>query len=226
MYLHIIKRGGRGLPIVADEDDRWRYLKCLYYLNDRNHPVAWERDVKALGAGLHFQRPESWVGDREPYVDILSYCLMDNHYHLFVHEREEGDVAAFMKSLNASMTQAYNEKKGTDGSIFGGPPKKKFVEDDVYLKFLYVYVNVKNLFERYPEGIQEAIENFDDAWNFALEYDFSSLPDCAGDRASPIVSQDMFRDTFSSTAEFKKFAREQMHRYGQFLDDVGADNLE
>jgi hypothetical protein len=36
----------------------------------------------------------------------------------------------------------------------------------------------------------------------------------------------MFRDTFSSTAEFKKFAREQMHRYGQFLDDVGADNLE
>ncbi|MEX2514738.1 MAG: hypothetical protein WD335_01240 [Candidatus Paceibacterota bacterium] len=226
MLLHIIKRGGRGLPIVADDDDRWRYLKCLYYLNDKNHPIGWERDVEALGSGLHFQRPESWGGERDPYVDILSYCLMDNHYHLFVSERDEGMMAAFTRSLNKSMSQAYNEKQDTSGSIFQGPPKKKFVEDDAYLKFLYVYVNVKNPFERYQGGIRKAIENFDDAWEFALEYDFSSLPDCAGDRASPIVSLDIFRDAFSSSAEFKEFAREQMHRYGQFLEDVDADDLE
>jgi len=214
------------MPIVADEDDRWRYLKRLYYLNDKNHPARWERDVDALGSGLHFQRPEAWGGKRDPYVDILSYCLMDNHHHLFLSERDEGGVAAFVKSLSSSMSQAYNGKHGGDGSIFQGPPKKRFVEDDDYLKFLYVYINVKNPFERYPGGIQEAIDNFDAAWESSLKYDFSSLPDCAGKRASPIVLLDMFNDSFVDSADFKEFARVQMRRYQQFLNDVDVDDLE
>jgi len=104
MVLHIVKRGGRGLPIVEDDDDRYRYLKRLYFLNDANHPRGWERDVNAISQELHFQRPDSWNTDRDPYIDILSYHLHENHHHLLIRERKESGVHEFMKSLSASMT--------------------------------------------------------------------------------------------------------------------------
>jgi len=215
------------MPIVEEAADRWRFLKCLYFLNDANHPTPWERDVDRLGDGLHFNRPDSWVGERKPLVDILAYCLMDNHFHIVLKERQEGGAAAFMKSLASSMTETYNKKYNTDGgSIFGGRPKKRFVETDQYLKFLYVYVNVKNPFERHSEGLSTAINDFDAAFSEILSYPFSSLADCMDERNSPIVSLDMFSTLFASPNDFKEFAREQMHRYQVFLQDVDAEDLE
>jgi hypothetical protein len=226
MTVHIIKRGGRGMPIVEDDNDRYRFIKALYFLNDVNHPLRWERDVDALGSGLHFQRPDNWPGEREQYVRILSYCLQDNHHHLLLEEVQEGGVANFMKSLSASMTQAYNEKYDTEGTIFQGRPKKKIVETDEYLRLLYVYINVKNPFERYESGLEEAISNFEDVFTAALNYPFSSLPDIMKKRKSPVTATDMFDELFSSPDAFKNFAKEQMQQYEVFLQDVNTSQLE
>lgn len=89
MIVQTIKRGGRGMPIVEDQDDRYRYIQSLYFLNDKNHPKTWKLDVDAVGSGLHFQRPDSWPDERDPYVDILSYCLLDNHHHLLLRTSGE-----------------------------------------------------------------------------------------------------------------------------------------
>jgi len=214
------------MPIVEDDDDRYRFIKALYFLNDANHSLRWERDVDALGSGLHFQRPDNWPNEREQYVRILSYCLRDSHHHLLLEEVKEGGVANFMKSLSASMTQAYNEKYDTEGTIFQGRPKKKIVETDEYLRLLYVYINIKNPFERYENGLKEAISNFEDAFTAALNYPFSSLPDVMKKRNSPVTATDIFNDAFSSPDAFKSFTRKQMREYEVFLQDVNADQLE
>ena len=38
--------------------------------------------------------------DRETLVDIGAYCLMPNHFHLLVREKNNGGISAFMKNLN------------------------------------------------------------------------------------------------------------------------------
>ncbi len=81
-----MKRGTRGIPIVRDEDDQWRFLKLLRYLNDANTPRNWERDIGPDNVRAGFSRPEHW-GKEKPYVSVLAFCLMDNHFHLLVQER-------------------------------------------------------------------------------------------------------------------------------------------
>jgi hypothetical protein len=215
--LHITKRGGRGLPIVKDDADRYRFLKCLYFLNDANHPTPWERDVDAISAGLHFERPDSWPGDREPYVDILSYCLVENHFHILLQEREEGGAGAYLQSLSNSLTQHFNSRYGGKDSIFGGRPDRRMVESERYLLYAFVYLNIKNTFEMVADSIEQATADFDTYFTQAMEYQFSSLPDVMGKRSSPIIVREIFADAFASPAEFRNFARDQMARYRAFL---------
>jgi len=87
-------------------------------------------------------------------------------------------------------------------------------------------VNVKNPLELYPGGIDTAVDNFDDAWDYAMNYPFSSLPDIGGERDSPIVDTETADQLFQSPQEFKRFAYEQMNQYRHFLNEVDVNSLE
>lgn len=50
-YVHVVKRGTRGLPIVRDDIDRFRFLLMLTHFNDEFASLNWYRDLK--DAGLH-----------------------------------------------------------------------------------------------------------------------------------------------------------------------------
>jgi len=205
--VHVVKRGVRGLPIVRDEHDKWRFLKLLFYLNDSNHPEHWERDIEDIARGLHFSRPESWA-ERKPMVNILSYCLMPNHFHLLLEEIRDGGISKFMRSLCGSMAMYHNNKYQEKGTIFQGAFKSKTIGSDYYNDLVYAYINVKNPFELYKGGLDNAINHFEDAYSWSLGYDFSSLPDLVGNRKSPILSK---HELFDYTpVQFKKFAREYL----------------
>lgn len=212
-YVHAIKRGGRGLPIVKDDADRYRFLKCLYFLNDSNHPSPWERDVNAVSSGLHFERPDLWEGEREPLVAIHAYCLMDNHFHLLLEEIREEGIPKFLRSLSRSMTNHFNDRYDGQGSIFQGDPKYRVIEDESYLVNAQLYITVKNPMERFAGGLRAAIADFDAAYEFACSYPFCSLADHIGDRDSPIIHSDS-RSTHTPE-DHRELAREFM-RGGEY----------
>ncbi len=216
--VHVIKRGARGMEIVRDDSDKWRFIKMLYYLNDKNHSEYWERDVSSIKKGLHFERPKEWA-DREPVVNILSYCLMPNHFHLILEEIEEGGISKFMQSLCGSMSMSFNNKYEEKGSIFQGAYKSKTIDSDYYLELVHIYVNVKNPFELYRGGLKSAIKNFDKAYKWAEDYDFCSLGDYSGKRKnSPIIKKhDLYKYT---PAQYKKLSREYLI---QKLDKMNND---
>lgn len=184
-FLHVLKRGGRGSLIVRDEADRWRFLKMLFLLNDKHFSKNWIYEDRSSV----FNRPNSWP-DRSPIVHVVAYTLMPNHLHLILEEIEEGGVTLFMKRLGQSMTNYSNEKYQERGSLFQGAYRSKTIADDSYLRYVSTYVMVKNTFELYPEGgLKAGTEDFDRVWDWAKEYNFSSLGDYAGVRAdSPILA--------------------------------------
>jgi putative transposase len=75
-----------------------------------------------------------------PIADLLSYCLMPNHFHLIihaneysVHERQFGlqfyqELSYQLSVLQSSYTKYYNKKNGTSGSMFS----KKFKDRDLF----------------------------------------------------------------------------------------------
>lgn len=212
-FMHILKRGARGLPITKDEVDRRRFARLLYFMNDEYSNDDWERETKGLGM---FGRPMIW-SQRKPLVKILAWVLMPNHFHLLVKVIKKGGLAKFMQKLSCSMSTHANLKYKEKGSLFQGSYRGKNVAEDRYLRYLAPYIMTKNVFELYPKGFSSAVKEFNQAWNWAIEeYRFSSLADYAMSRSSPIIDKDILGEIFDSPSEFCECARDMV--LGRRLD--------
>jgi len=217
--VHVIKRGARGMPIVRDKLDRVRFTKSLYYLNDSFSDENWTINLKSRAL---FERPDYWP-DQDPLVHVLAWTLMPNHFHLLLEEIREGGIAKFMQRLCGSMSAAFNAKYSESGSIFQGSYKSRTVDGDAYLRYLAFYIQVKNVFELYPGGLAKALHNFDDAWEWALSYPFSSLSVYATGVHSPIIDTTLPTELFPKKKSFKTEAREMLALNLQRHNDKYSD---
>lgn len=205
-YMHILKRGARGLPITKNAVDQWRFVRLLYFMNDEYKDDFWERSTQDMQL---LERPEGWP-EREPLVKILVWTLMPNHFHLLLKEIKEGGTSRFMQKLCGSMSLYSNFKYNEKGSLFQGAYKSKTVSEDNYLRYLAAYIMVKNTFELYPGGYSMAVNNFEKAWQWSVGYSFSSLADYVDNRNSPIIDKDILGEIFTSMVDFKECAKDMI----------------
>lgn len=212
--VHVFNRGNRKQEIVYDEKDRYHFLQALFYFNDEYaHPNLF-RSLYELWKSDFYKRlewPREWP-ERNPLVKIHSFVLMNNHYHLILEEIKEGGVTKFMRKLGTGMTNRFNTKYKETGRLFQGAYKARRVDRDNYLQYLLVYVHIKNVFELYSGGLKNAIANFNDAYEFASRYPYSSLGAYFSDGhiANSIIATDMCGDTLKNKEVFKEFAKNCM----------------
>ena len=205
---NVVKRGGRGLPIVRDEMDRWRFLLSLLHENDRYHSESWFRDLMDSKLANTFERPSVWP-EREPIVSILAFTLMPNHFHLLLKEIKKDGISLFMEKMGKTMTHHSNRKYKEKGSIFQGPFHSRTIDSDTYLRYVSAYIMVKNVFELYPKGgLALSGKDFDAAWEWGITYPYSSLMDYAGKRTSPIINKELLGEIFEKPVQLKSFAHD------------------
>ena len=186
-YVHVVKRGARGFPIVGDALDRWRFLLMLHHFNSKTHiPENWFRELQDKKIAHTFERPSSWP-EKEPIVRILAFSFMENHFHVLFKEIKEKGISTFIQRLGTGMANHFNVKYKQEGSLFQGPYKAKTVKDDNYLRCVAAYIMVKNPFELYAGGLDAAIRKFDDAYEWASGYAYASLMEYAGKREAPFI---------------------------------------
>ena len=206
-YIHVIKRGARGLPIVQDHTDKWRFMLMLNHFNDHFVSESWFRDLMDENLEKTLLRASRWP-EKNPIVAIEAFTLMSNHFHLMLKETEEGGVTKFMRKLCTGMASHANAKYKQTGSLFQGPYHSKTLSEDSYFRYAAAYVMVKNTFELFPEGFEKARSAFEDAWQWAVSYPFSSLGYYAGVSDSPIVTSPFLKELFPRLGEFKSFSRD------------------
>ena len=211
-FFHVYNRGNKKMPIVRDENDKWRFLKILRFFNDispKSNPFRYlNYPVKS---GHHFDWPET-LPLHKPLVKILSYCLKNNHFHLLLKEIMTGGISQFMKKLGDGFTNFSNTKYNEVGSVFQGSYKAKIIGVDIEgdldindLYYLDAYIQVFNPFEDYPGGIEKALKEFDKAFEFALNNPFCSLGESFGRRNLEIIDRDVLKDEFPNIKIYKEF---------------------
>ena len=76
-------------------------------------------------------------------VNILAYCLMNNHFHLIVKIIEEESLVsqAFSNLLNA-YAKAFNKQQNRTGSLFEKHFRRKRLVDESYLinSIIYTFI--------------------------------------------------------------------------------------
>jgi len=211
-FVHVYNRGNRKQEIVRDSNDRWRFLQMLYYFNTERtpaNPFQCLRTELKSDFNSRLVWPERWA-PRQPIVEIVTFALMENHFHLLLKEIREGGTALFMQRLGTGMTNRFNTKYNESGRLFQGAYKAKCVSTDFYLEYLSVYIQVKNPFELYSGGLKKAVQNFDKALQWAIQYPYCSLGDYLADRRSPIISKDLLGELYPSAEKYKKLVKECM----------------
>ncbi len=74
-------------------------------------------------------------------VEIHSYCIMGNHYHLLI-KTPLPNLGKAMQYLNSSYAQKYNQMEKSDGPLFRGRYKAILVQEDNYLIRVSRYIHL------------------------------------------------------------------------------------
>lgn len=120
-------RGASRRAIYIDEADKQKFISLFErYLSPR--------------------RAVSTTGEVYPNyhrnVKLLAYCLMGNHFHLFVWQEKQGDMSAFMRSLMTSYARYFNLRYQQTGSLFESRFKASLIYDDAYLMHISRYIHL------------------------------------------------------------------------------------
>jgi len=78
-------------------------------------------------------------------IEIHSYCLMPNHFHILLRQIKAGAIRDFFKSLTISYSMYFNHKYNRRGPIFESQYKAIYIDKDEYLMHLSRYIHLNPL---------------------------------------------------------------------------------
>ena len=145
---HVMMRGINHQTIFEDEEDCWQFINTLYRMR-----LRYDDEGNPCGSNCIF----------------YAYCLMGNHFHLLVQERDE-KVGETVKRIASSYVYYYNRKYGRDGHLFKERFKSEPVNDIGYFVTLLRYIHQNPV----KAGIVERVKDYEySSWG---EYDGSVEP--------------------------------------------------
>ncbi len=216
-YYHIYNRGTDKRVIFLENRDYQRF-KILLYLCNCAEPV----DIcNHLRTGRTFNGLlKTKRGDT--LVDIGTYCLMPNHFHILVREKVEGGITKFAVKLLTAYSMYFNKKNNRRGTLFESNFKAKHVDSDEYLKYLFAYIHLNPVKLIDPEWKENGISDRRNAKKYLSDYSFSSYPDYqeVPRLESKIINREVFPKYFDSKKDFNAFIDEWL-TLAKILQKVG-----
>ena len=116
---HVMMRCINHQNIFEDEEDNYQFINTLERMR-----VRYDDDGKPCGTNCIY----------------YAYCLMGNHFHLLIRERDES-LGETVKRIASSYVYYYNRKYGRDGHLFKERFKSEPVNDMVYFVTLLRYIH-------------------------------------------------------------------------------------
>lgn len=203
---HIYNRGVDKRDIFMDDDDRFRFIHDLYEFNDKNPTINLALYLKSKNDKLkEVGLPNIIRGPREVLVEILAFCMMDNHFHLLVRQKEENGITLFMRKLGTGYTNYFNKKYKRTGVLFQGKFKSVHIENESHFMYLPIYIHLNPLDFEFKEWRNGKIDNPAGAMDFLNNYKWSSYMDYMGKKNFPsLINKDFLLNRLGSEENFTK----------------------
>ncbi len=132
-YYHIYNRGVAKTDIFLNQQDYGVFLSYLKEYLSPPKPLT----PKDLSAG----RQNYLLNNYHDQVRLLAFCLMPNHFHLLVNQRESHTIESLMRSLSIRFSSYFNKKYARVGHLFQSVYKAILIQSDDYLLWLSRYIH-------------------------------------------------------------------------------------
>lgn len=182
---HVYNRGVEKRNVFQDKKDYFRFIYNLLEFNDKT-------PAQNLFYKLSYLQTYE-VGLRKLtqkcLVDILAFCLMPNHFHLLLQQKQQGGITKFMRKLGTGYTNYFNQKYERVGHLFQGKFKAKLIKQRAHFIYLPFYIHLNPLDLIAPEWRKGKLKNFREAVRFIKTYRWSSYHDYVGKKNFPSITQ-------------------------------------
>jgi len=210
-FYHIYNRGVDKREIFLEDADKWRCLQGLCLFNNEKHSsnVLWQIEKNRGEVNLKILKDYIIKEGRDLIVRILAYCLMPNHYHLIVEELQDGGISRFMHKFGNGYVHYFNKKYKRSGSLFEAPFKAILVENEIYLQYLLVYINVINPGQLVEAKLkEEGIRDIEAVIKAADECPWTTHQEYSGKRGSIIIDKGVLGEIFPSPERYQDFIKQ------------------
>lgn len=188
-YYHLYNRGVEKRIVFLDDADYKTFLGYLrLYLTDPKLPGD-SRQARPLSKPI-----KNYTGN----ITLLAYCLMPNHFHLLIRQRDYDGINHFMRSFMSEYVRYFNTKYDRVGSLFQGPYKAVKVISEEQWIYLSKYIH------RNPLDLKA----FRESPGRLSDYPYSSYPNYLG----------FFQQTWVNTKDILDHFRNNHQKYQKFVE--------
>jgi putative transposase len=202
-YYHIYNRGVDKAEIFRDDHDYKTFLSYLQlYLSLQGESLK----------GPPTRKLKNYFGE----ISLLCYCLMPNHFHLFVKQSSDHGIEHFMRSLSTKYVRYFNSHYHRLGPLFQGPYKAVRVTNENQFIYLSKYIH-RNPFSLL--SYKESPRRID-------EYKYSSYGNYLHKFVQPWVVCENILERFSrsnSTLKYQSFIEQTTFDDGQIVAPIAID---
>ena len=193
-YYHLYNRGNSKQKIFLDKRDYGHFLKLLYICNSENSFVL--RNITENIFDFNRNNTLVYIG---------AFCLMPNHFHFLVKEKEEGGITKFMQKFSTAYVMYINTKYKRTGSLFEGKFKSQYLNTDKYLKYIFSYIHLNPLKLIDKNWRTNIVKDNYKLEKYLSTYKYSSYGEYIEKNKiqSKILHKQVFPNYFSNGNEFK-----------------------
>jgi len=201
MY-HVYNRGVNKQNIFSDEKDYNVFLSFLKYalLPESELEIHSIIDKDIVSIAQRFNLRRNRFSER---IELVSFCLMPNHFHLQLYQYDEEAITSFMRSIATGYAIYFNKRHKRVGSLFQGKYKASRINSDGYWKHISRYIHLN------PLDIGEDYRG----------YPYSSFHHLVNKNEMHWLSFGKIIDDFSDIEEYEKFVEDYIP-YKNELKDI------
>lgn len=152
---HVYNRGVGKMKIFLDETD---YRVFLSRLKENLFPELIDYSLLPKGAARRKTLPSN-------SFDLISYCLMPNHFHLLIKQNTELPINRLVTKICTGYSKYFNKKYDRVGSVFQDRFKAVRIKKNNQLLWVLYYIH-KN-----PVEGQLVKYSKDYKWSSTLEHE-------------------------------------------------------
>jgi putative transposase len=142
-YYHVFNRGVDRRNIFITQKEFSRAIRCLDYYRHFSPPVSFSQ---YLNSNIETKTKLKQRLIAQPLlVDIVCFCLMNNHYHLVLKQNLNNGISRFMNNFQNSYSRYFNTRRERTGTLFQSRFKAVHIDTDAQLLHLSRYIHLNPL---------------------------------------------------------------------------------
>ncbi len=204
---HIFNRGIASQPTFIDKRDYQRALDTIFYYQNVSPPIKYSRFL-SLSLQERNNILEKLRIQKDFLVEIITLCLMPNHFHLLLKQLKDNGISRFVGNLTNSYTRFFNTKRKRSGPIYEGKFKSVRIETEEQLLHVSRYIHLNP----YTAFIVKKLEDLEN-------YPYSSFIEYTKDSTTNFYTKDIILGNFKNRKAYKQFVFDQAN-YQRTLDQI------